>query len=51
MGEIYKVAIHYGNDCGYVEYDPDRKSIRIELDHAEKTSGGRIILSATSYYS
>ena len=36
MGEIYRVAIHYGNDCGYVEYDTAQKQLKVVLDNAEK---------------
>lgn len=32
MGEVYRVAIHYDNDCGYIEYDIDTKKIKVVLD-------------------
>ncbi len=31
MGEIYRVAIHHDNDCGYIEYDVETKSIKVML--------------------
>ncbi|HWR41024.1 MAG TPA: hypothetical protein VN611_16150 [Patescibacteria group bacterium] len=36
MGELYRVAIHYDNDCGFVEYDTAEKQLRVLLDHEEK---------------
>jgi hypothetical protein len=36
MGEVYRVAIHHDNDCGYIEYDPDTKKVRVVLDDAVK---------------
>lgn len=34
MGEVYRVAIHHDNDCGYIEYDIDAKKINVILDDA-----------------
>lgn len=34
MGEIYRVAIHYDNDCGYIEYDIDTKKVKVMLADA-----------------
>lgn len=36
MGEVYRVAIHHDNDCGYIEYDIDAKKITVILDDAGK---------------
>ncbi|MBP2656107.1 MAG: hypothetical protein H6Q73_3676 [Firmicutes bacterium] len=36
MGEIFRVAIHYDNDCGYIEYDPDKREIRVVLGNQDK---------------
>ena len=36
MGDLYRVAIHYGNDCGFVEYQAADKKLNVLLDHAEK---------------
>lgn len=38
MGELYRVAIHHDNDCGYIEYDLDVKSITVYLSDALKRS-------------
>lgn len=34
MGEIYRVAIHYDNDCGYIEYDVETKNVKVMLADA-----------------
>jgi len=34
MGEVYRVAIHHENDCGYIEYDSATKKIKVVLDDA-----------------
>jgi hypothetical protein len=34
MGELYRVAIHYDNDCGYIEYDLETKSVKVMLADA-----------------
>lgn len=36
MSQVYKVAIHYDNVCGQVEYDVEEKKIHVFLDHEEK---------------
>jgi hypothetical protein len=36
MGELFRVAIHHDNDCGYIEYDPNLKQIKVVLDDAAK---------------
>ena len=36
MGELFRVAIHHDNDCGYIEYDPDVRQITVVLDDAAK---------------
>ncbi|MDR3588450.1 MAG: hypothetical protein P4N41_02160 [Negativicutes bacterium] len=36
MGELFQVAIHHDNDCGYIEYDPDARQIKVILDDAAK---------------
>jgi hypothetical protein len=36
MGEFFRVAIHYNNDCGYIEYDPAKQEIRVVLGNQEK---------------
>lgn len=36
MGELFRVAIHHEDDCGYVEYDPDTKQIKVILDDPVK---------------
>ncbi len=34
MEEIYRVAIHHDNDCGYIEYDPETKKVTVMLADA-----------------
>ncbi|BBB90822.1 MAG TPA: hypothetical protein PKA28_18995 [Methylomusa anaerophila] len=36
MEKPFKVAIHYDNDCGYVEYVPETKKIRVVLGNDQK---------------
>ena len=36
MNNFFKVAIHYENQCGFVEYEPEAKNVRVILDHEEK---------------
>ncbi|MBP2646073.1 MAG: hypothetical protein H6Q75_1513 [Firmicutes bacterium] len=36
MGDLFRVAIHYGNDNGYIEYDPASKNIKVVLGNREK---------------
>ncbi|MDD4600478.1 hypothetical protein SDC9_15056 [bioreactor metagenome] len=36
MAEIYRVAVHYGNDNGFVEYNLETKTIKVDLAHDEK---------------
>ncbi|MEN6565364.1 MAG: hypothetical protein ABFC57_03590 [Veillonellales bacterium] len=31
MGDIFRVAVHYEEDNGYIEYDAVNKNIRVEL--------------------
>jgi hypothetical protein len=45
MGEVYRVAIHHENDCGYIEYDIDAKKIKVVLDDAAKRKAIEIYLS------
>ncbi|XEQ95074.1 hypothetical protein SCACP_39770 [Sporomusa carbonis] len=34
MQQSYKVAIHHGNDYGFVEYDQESKKVKVVLDNA-----------------
>ncbi len=34
MEELYRVAIHHDNDCGYIEYDPETKKVKVMLADA-----------------
>ena len=36
MSELFRVAIHYGKDCGYIEYDPDTKEATVVLGNTVK---------------
>lgn len=36
MEDVYRVAIHHDNDCGYIEYDFTAKSITVALDNPAK---------------
>ncbi|MDR3562147.1 MAG: hypothetical protein P4N59_12030 [Negativicutes bacterium] len=36
MEELFRVAIHHDNDCGYIEYDPKRGQIKVVLDNPAK---------------
>jgi len=31
MADIYRVAVHYGNDNGFVEYNLETKTIKVDL--------------------
>ena len=35
MENIYSVAISYGNDLGYIEYEINNKSVQVILDNEE----------------
>jgi len=36
MADLYRVAIHYLNDYGYIEYDPDTKKVIVNLANEAK---------------
>lgn len=36
MGEVYRVAIHHDNDCGYIEYDIETRLAKVVLTDAAK---------------
>jgi hypothetical protein len=36
MSELFRVAIHYENDNGYIEYDVASKQIKVVLDNAKR---------------
>lgn len=36
MADLFRVAIHYGNDNGFVEYEPSSKTINVELANEAK---------------
>ncbi len=36
MANLYRVAIHYENDNGYIEYDANDKKIKVELANEGK---------------
>lgn len=36
MSELYRVAVHYGNDNGFVVYDPNTKTIKVDLANDTK---------------
>lgn len=36
MGETYRVAIHHDSDCGYIEYNPATKEVKVVLGDAAK---------------
>lgn len=36
METVYKVAIHYGDENGYIEYDLENHSAKVALEPAEK---------------
>jgi len=36
MVNSYKVAIHYENDCGFVEFLPQTNSVKVTLDNIGK---------------
>lgn len=38
MGELFRVAIHHDDDCGYVEYDEVARKIKVVLGDAVKRS-------------
>ena len=35
MNNIYSVAISYGNDLGYIDYDKDNKTVKVTLANDE----------------
>ena len=36
MSEVFRVAVHYENDNGFIEYDPVAKTVNIQLVTEEK---------------
>lgn len=36
MAEVYRVAVHYGNDNGFVEYNLETKTIKVDLANDAK---------------
>lgn len=36
MADLYRVAIHYGNDNGFIEYDPSSKAVKVDLANEAK---------------
>lgn len=36
MADIYRVAVHYDNDNGFVEYNLDTKTIKVDLANDAK---------------
>lgn len=45
MSEVFRVAVHYENDNGFIEYDPVAKTATIKLETPEKSH------EATVYFS
>jgi len=45
MEELFRVAIHYANDCGYIEYDPDTRKIKVILGNSAKRGEVEAFLS------
>jgi hypothetical protein len=45
MGEIFRVAIHHDDDCGYIEYDPATRKINVVLGDAVKRGEVEAFLS------
>lgn len=36
MAEVFRVAIHHDDDCGYIEYDSDTRKLKVVLDDPAK---------------
>ncbi|MGI6093263.1 MAG: hypothetical protein GX348_05690 [Veillonellaceae bacterium] len=36
MADVYRVAVHYGNDNGFVEYNLETKTIKVKLANDAK---------------
>lgn len=36
MADLFRVAIHYGNDNGFIEYDPSNKTVKVDLANEAK---------------
>ncbi|HMM23063.1 MAG TPA: hypothetical protein PKA10_20330 [Selenomonadales bacterium] len=36
MDQIFRVAIHHDNDCGYIEYNPVTKKVKVALENLTK---------------
>lgn len=36
MADVYRVAVHYGNDNGFIEYNLSSKTIAVELANEAK---------------
>jgi len=36
MEQVFRVAIHHDNDCGYIEYDLSTKNVKVALDDLNK---------------
>ncbi|MPM49496.1 hypothetical protein SDC9_96226 [bioreactor metagenome] len=36
MADVYRVAVHYGNDNGFVEYNLETKTIKVDLANDAK---------------
>lgn len=45
MANLYRVAVHYGNDNGFVEYNLETKDIRVELANEAKRRAAEEFLS------
>lgn len=45
MAEVFRVAIHHDDDCGYIEYDADTRQVKVVLDDVAKRSEIEAFLS------
>lgn len=46
MGNIFQVAVHYGEDLGYIEYAVDTKTVKVVLHTAEKKAAVEAFFAA-----
>lgn len=47
MSEVFRVAIHYDKENGYIEYDQSTKLAKVFLDHSVKKPEVESFLSTT----
>lgn len=45
MDDFFRVAVHYNNDCGYIEYNLTTHQIEVVLDDASKRSAVEAFLT------